>query len=115
MSEVKMRYFSPKKGHAVTRYGTDSTIGATRTPNGYEINESAVVAIPDSEVRRYFKEYKSHLDSGSLTERKVEDYEAWQAARRKTRSEDQAKREEEARKRKDQAANDEKDSSDQGS
>lgn len=90
---AKFRYFSPGPTSAVARYGTDTLIGATRTPDGYVIDPEAVVAIPVDEVRRYGKEYRSHLKSQSLVERTAEDFEAAKAARRQKASDARAQRE----------------------
>lgn len=82
MAEIKFRYFSPNEGRAVARFGTGSTIGATRGPAGYSINPDAVVPIPESEVAKYAKEYRDALRHGDLTERTEADYQAFEEARR---------------------------------
>jgi hypothetical protein len=79
--KTKFRYFSPAPRCAVTRYGTEMLIGATRTPNGYVVDPEVVVAIPEAEVQRFGKEYRSHLNSQSLIERTEKDFEEFKAKR----------------------------------
>lgn len=81
MTDVEFRYFSPVKGRAVARFGTDAVIGARRTPTGYEWNEDAIVPIPADEVRRHTREYSNALKGSPRTgphlrERTREEYEA---------------------------------------
>lgn len=77
--QPKFRYFSPMPGCAVARYGTGAHIGATRTPTGFVIDPEAVVAIPESEVLMYSKEYVDAVRHSELRERKQEDFDAQQA------------------------------------
>lgn len=84
MTEAKFRYFSPGDGRAATRYGTDQLIGATRSPEGYVVNTSAVVAVPVSEFNSFRREYLFGLKNGDLIEKTESDYTAWLAARKST-------------------------------
>ncbi len=77
--EIEFRYFSPVEGHAVARFGTGSTIGASRSPSGFVINPDAVVPIPKDEVARYAKEYADAIRHGELLEKKQADYDAFKA------------------------------------
>lgn len=76
---MEFRYFSSVKGAAVPRFGSTSFIGAARTPRGFAWNLDAVVAVPVEEVNRYLREYNRVLRSDALRERKVVDFEQWQA------------------------------------
>lgn len=107
--EREYRYFSPSPGHAVARYGTTATIGATRGPHGYVINPDSVTAIPITETQRYAREYLKALERKELVERSKEEFDAYQAKRKVERK---AENEAEAKARADEeAANEAADSS----
>jgi hypothetical protein len=78
MTEIKLRYFSCKPGHVVPRWGVGgSYICSVRTPTGYVFNEGEVVAIPEIEIRRFWREYSNGIKAGSLIEKKKADYDAY--------------------------------------
>lgn len=90
----KFKYYSPMPGCAVARYGTGAHIGATRTPTGFVIDTESVVAIPETEVAMYSKEYSDAVRNEELRERTEADYQAQQQ-----RVEEEEKRDAEARTR----------------
>lgn len=93
MSE-KMHYFSAVEGRAFRRPGTPSFIGATRTATGFKFNTEAVVAIPETEMLPYRKDYNSAVKYGDLKRRTKADYDAWQklrTERSKKRADDRKK------------------------
>jgi hypothetical protein len=75
--EIKFKYFSCKAGHAVARFGTNSFVGSIRTKSGFKWNEAQVVAIPESEIIRYGREYKRVIKDGALIPRTEIDYKSW--------------------------------------
>jgi hypothetical protein len=83
--DKKCRYFSSVPGHAVARYGTGTTIGASRGPTGYVFNTDVVVAIPEAEFYRYMREYKRALLHKELVERTKEDFDSYRAKRNEAR------------------------------
>lgn len=103
---MNLVYVSPVKGHLVTRYGTGTYIGATRSivvhkpapgepipivpRNESEVawNESEVVAIPEPEWMAHIKEYTRCLTAKALTKRTEADYKAWCEAQAKASATD---------------------------
>ncbi len=71
-----MKYFSCKDGASVARYGTSRFIGAKRTADGMVIDTSKVVAIPDNEHRRYYREYTNAVRQGVLIVRTEAEFDA---------------------------------------
>jgi hypothetical protein len=73
------RYFSCVPGRVAHRFGTRSAIGAIRGKRGYEWDETAIVPLPESELRRYLREYSRLLrgPKAALVERSRADYEAY--------------------------------------
>ncbi len=75
---MEMRYFSSVKGRAFQRRGTTSYIGCRLIKGkGFEWNEDAVVAIPESDVLKNLKDFDNAVRRGSLKKRSVEDHTAW--------------------------------------
>jgi hypothetical protein len=75
--DMKYRYFSCKKGHVVSRFGTKAFIGCRVVQNQHIWNEDEVVAIPVTDTIRYLKEYNRVLKDGAIIERTQEDYDSW--------------------------------------
>ena len=80
-----MRYFSAKADRLVTRYGTNTYIGASVTAKAGEkpvitSNEKVVVAISDAEFAKYGREYLRLEREGSLIKRTQADFDAMQKA-----------------------------------
>lgn len=72
-------FVSSVEGAPVTRFGTRTIIGATRStlaPTVLVFDTEQIVAIPHDEYRRYRREYDRALDNGSLKRRAVADWEA---------------------------------------
>lgn len=77
----KMHYFRSIQGHACRRFGSEAFIGCTRGPKGFTWNTDAVVAIPESEMLRYRKDYNSYIRHGDLKRATKSDYDKWIAKR----------------------------------
>lgn len=70
-------------GQPVTRFGTGTMIGATRTktdPTVVSYDPAAVVGIPHGEYNKHRRAYDRALGNGSLRERSVADYLAQEKA-----------------------------------
>lgn len=82
-------YVSAIEGKPVTRFGTRTLIGASRsraTPNVVDYDTQRVVAIPQEEYSRFRREYDRALGNGSLRRRKAEE---WQAQHRHEKRKEQ--------------------------
>ncbi len=89
----KMHYFRPVEGHACRRFGSESFIGCTRGPKGYTWNTDVVVAISDTEMMPYRKDYTSYLRHGDLKRATKSEYEEWLAKRKAATEKAKADRE----------------------
>lgn len=67
-------FVSSVEGALVTRYGSRTLIGATRTPTSIEWDTELITAIPTDEYERFRREYDRALRDGSLVERSAEDW-----------------------------------------
>jgi len=81
MTEMSFRYYSPVEGRVVPRFGTQTFIGASRSPSGFVINTVAVIAIPESEVAKFPKEYRNAISRGDLVAKTKADHDAFIRAR----------------------------------
>ncbi len=77
----KMHYFRAVEGHAARRMGSEAFIGCARGPKGYTWNVDVVVAITDTEMMPYRKDYSSYVRHGDLLRATEEEYKAWLAQR----------------------------------
>lgn len=93
----KMHYFSPMPGRAFRRPGSDQFIGASRTPKGFVINPEAVVAISDTEMMPFRKDYNQAVRLGDLKRRTKKEYEAWQQLRTRRSEKKAAERKKQAK------------------
>lgn len=78
-------YVSSVEGCPITRFGTRTLIGATRsaaTPTVVQYDTDKIVAISSDEYRRYLREYERAIVNGTLKRRKPEDWDRQQARRR---------------------------------
>ncbi len=89
----QMHYFRSVKGHAARRYGSEAFIGCSRGPKGFTWNTDVVVAITDTEMMPYRKDYASYIRHGDLKRATEAEYDAWQATRKATREAALAERE----------------------
>lgn len=72
-------------GQPVTRFGTGTMIGATRSklePTVVVYDPTAVVGIPHDEYRKHQRAYDRALANGSLVERSADEYRAQERAER---------------------------------
>ncbi len=79
-------FVSSVQDHPVTRFGTRTIIGATRsskTPTVVTFDTSAIVAIPIEEYERFSREYDRALGNGSLERRKPAEWQAQLASQRR--------------------------------
>lgn len=80
-----MRYFTVKDGALVTRFGTNTYLGATvgLVEKGERKGETElkwtgdVIALPESELNKYLREYNQLLEEGSLIESDEAAYKKW--------------------------------------
>ena len=73
-------------GKPVTRFGTGTMIGATRskaTPDVVSYDPTQVVGIPHAEYDRHLRSYERALGNGSLKRRTAADYHAQEKAQSK--------------------------------
>jgi Na+/glutamate symporter len=80
-------------GKPVTRFGTGTMIGATRskaTPDVVNYDPTQIVGIPHAEYDRHLRSYERAISNGSLRSRTAAEYRAQEQA--------QARRDEENRK-----------------
>lgn len=77
----KMHYFRCVDGHACRRYGSETFIGCMRGPNGYTWNTDVVVAISETEMKPYRKDYNSYLRHKDLIRVDEAAYDKWIADR----------------------------------
>jgi hypothetical protein len=69
------RYFRCEKGHVVPRWGVPGNyIGAHKAPGGFVFHDDEVVAIPESEIRKYWREYNRSIKDKSWIEVKEKTY-----------------------------------------
>lgn len=78
----KMHYFKSVEGHACRRYGSETFIGCTRGPKGYSWNTNVVVAIPETEMKPYRKDYTSCVRLGDLLRVDAAAYDEWLSKRK---------------------------------
>lgn len=73
----KMHYFRAVEGHAARRFGSEAFIGCSRGPKGFTWNTDVVVAIPETEMLPYRKDYNSYVRHGDLKRATEVEYKAW--------------------------------------
>lgn len=96
-------YVSSVEGCPVTRFGTRTLIGATRSaqsPSVVSFETEKVVAIPFAEYERFQREYDRALGNGSLKARKPAEWEQQQKTRRDAQAKQKADRDAAATRRK---------------